>query len=90
MVNRMGRKRKLAMYITDLGRTMPIKVGDTVTGELERYGVWAYSPNKGKHQCVAVGNDLEALQKQYGPVRVIPMLTEQKGPNHGTSIPRVG
>ena len=55
--------------ITDFGYS-PVMV-DTTTGEetrLGRYGVWGYKGHhSGKHEVLACGDDLDALQAKYGP-----------------------
>lgn len=57
----------MTAFITDLGSSM---VRTTDTGEemkLPRYGVWLYSTSRGKYQVEETSDDLDALQKKYGP-----------------------
>lgn len=55
--------------ITDFGFSPTLT--DTETGEVTnigRYGVWGYKGHhSGKHEVIACGDDLEALQAEYGP-----------------------
>lgn len=54
-------------WITDNGAPIPIR---TIEGpplgfdELPRYGVWTFDGRR--YQCTATGNDLAALQREYG------------------------
>lgn len=61
-------------FITDMGFT-PV-LTDMQTGEetrLGRYGVWS-NENSRKPEVIAVGDDLEALQKEHGPnLEVFPL-----------------
>lgn len=54
-------------FITDLGYS-PVAVPDNGDEPLSlgRYGVWD-SEERGKPQVIDLGDDLEALQAEYGP-----------------------
>ncbi len=55
--------------ITDFGYSPTFT--NMETGEVTsigRYGVWGYKGHwSGKHEVIACGDDLEALQAKYGP-----------------------
>ena len=64
------------LYITDVGGPLVMtrqgldNDGNVVTEEkvnIGRYGVWEWCDGLGKHQCLATGDDLEALQAEHGP-----------------------
>ena len=56
-------------FITDAGS--PVVMTDCQTGEetnIGRYGVWGDKGHwSGKSEVIACGDDLEALQAEYGP-----------------------
>jgi len=69
-------KRK---FITDMGA--PLVSTDSATGEslnIGRYGVWDYiGHHSGKSEVIACGDDLAALQAEYGPNLSIYVFTPE-------------
>lgn len=65
--------------ITDFGFSPTLT--DTATGEVTsigRYGVWGYKGHwSGKHEVIACGDDLDALQAEYGPDLPVEFLGPQ-------------
>lgn len=55
-----------ARFITDMGEPLVLTSDKGGTMPLGRYGVWD-STGRRKPEVVAVGDDLEALQAEYGP-----------------------
>ena len=68
-------------YITDAGPGVTLtrtdfdadgKTVSTETVDMHRYGVW--KPDyRNRHRVVATGDDLDALQAEYGPLPVYPL-----------------
>ena len=59
--------RKPLLFITDFGHATSWEDANTKTRvELPRYGVWSDEGRK-KPEVVEVGDDLDALQRKYGP-----------------------
>lgn len=59
-----------ARFITDLGAATPSTLVYEPTGEtitLGRYGVWGSAAAHRKAEVIEVGDDLDALQRKYGP-----------------------
>jgi hypothetical protein len=67
--HRQGRTPGRARFITDFGE--PIELVEMQSGEsmtVPRYGVWGDTGHwTGKAQVLAVSDDLDALQAEYGP-----------------------
>lgn len=63
-------------YISDMGGPVAVTtiarnddkevVVEEVTN-IGRYGVWAWDESKHKFQVIACGDDLDGLQRKYGP-----------------------
>lgn len=61
-----SRMNRGADFITDNGGPFDmIADNGKPMGQVARYGVWQYSPSRGKHQVIDTGNDLKKLQEQY-------------------------
>lgn len=54
-------------FITDLGFAPKLRSESEEQYDLGRYGVWVYDTSRLKYQVAATSNDLDALQKKYGP-----------------------
>lgn len=63
--------------ITDLGAPIPISTEDGEQTMLGRYGVWE-DAHRRKPEVIATGDDLDELQKQYGPNLEVVVLSTGK------------
>lgn len=61
--------KKPENFITDFGATTPFVIDGTEEKiDLPRYGVWGNKGHwSGKAEVLEVSDDLEALQRKYGP-----------------------
>lgn len=69
----------MARMITDVGE--PLVMVNTETGEevnVGRYGVWDDQVGH-KPEVIATGDDLEALQDEYGPDLPVKLLRRREG-----------
>lgn len=65
----------MTRFITDMGGPLVVTASDTgEQSNIGRYGVWD-SKGRRKPEVIACGDDLDALQAEYGPNLPVHPLT---------------
>lgn len=54
------------LFYTDMGSQLEMRDSGGGVQALERYAVWKWDTNRGKHQVAEVSNDLEKLRATHG------------------------
>jgi len=57
----------MTSFITDMGSSMELTSDIGETMRIPRYGVWVYAISRGKFEVAETSDDLDMLQKAYGP-----------------------
>jgi hypothetical protein len=54
-------------FISDMVTSLELVTDNGSTMKIGRYGVWVYYVARGKYQVEETSDDLDYLQKKYGP-----------------------